>query len=59
MVLLPVANIQERGGNDDYAALAQAGRAAVLATLKAAGVGDILPHITHEFIIDPLEWASR
>jgi phytoene desaturase (3,4-didehydrolycopene-forming) len=59
MALLPVANMQQRGGDADYAALAAAGRAAVLRVLSEAGAGDIAPHITDEFVISPPEWRGR
>lgn len=59
MVLLPVANLQERGGDDDYRPLIAAGREAVLNTLAAAGVGDLGPHIVSELVIDPVEWDRR
>ncbi|KAI8467039.1 MAG: hypothetical protein J3K34DRAFT_387134 [Monoraphidium minutum] len=61
MVLLPVANMQERGGRRDYAELVSAGRAAVLRTLRAAGVADggLEAAISHEVVIDPREWAAR
>jgi phytoene desaturase (3,4-didehydrolycopene-forming) len=59
MVLLPVANLQERGGNEDYSDLITAGREAVLRTLAAAGIGDLRSHIVSELIIDPVEWDKR
>lgn len=59
MVLLPVANIQERGGQHDYHQLVAAGRQAVLDTLRSAGTGDIERHIVHEHVIDPLDWQQR
>jgi phytoene desaturase (3,4-didehydrolycopene-forming) len=62
MALLPVANMQQRGGGrgaDDYAALVAAGRAAVLRTLRDAGAGDVEPHILHEVVIDPPQWQRR
>jgi len=51
--------VQERGGNDDYSSLVAAGRAAVLATLAAAGLGDLQRHIVQEEVIEPIEWAAR
>lgn len=57
--LLPAPRLQERGGDDDYSALIKAGRAAVLETLAAAGVGDVAPHIVHEHVIDPRMWRDR
>jgi phytoene dehydrogenase-like protein len=61
MVLLPVANIQERSGDDDYSDLVAAGRAAVLRTLCAAGAPDLARPgaILHETVIAPPEWRER
>ena len=61
MVLLPVANEQERGGDDDYGALVAAGRAAVLRALREAGAGDLEAPgaIADEFVITPPQWRAR
>lgn len=61
MVLLPVANAQERGGDDDYSSLIAAGRAAVLRTLRDAGLADggLEAAIAHETVICPREWRRR
>eukprot|EP00882_Tetradesmus_deserticola_P013143 GHRQ01013937.1.p1 GENE.GHRQ01013937.1~~GHRQ01013937.1.p1 ORF type:complete len:189 (-),score=80.34 GHRQ01013937.1:331-897(-) len=58
MVLLPVANIQQRGGNDDYDAVVTAGRQLVLQTLQAAGVGLQRADILHEEVRQPAEWRE-
>lgn len=58
MVLLPVANIQQRTGNADYASLVAAGRQLVLETISSAGV-DLQPqHIVKEVVREPAEWAG-
>jgi phytoene desaturase (3,4-didehydrolycopene-forming) len=69
MVLLPVANEQERRGSGGggggrgggYDALVDAGRAAVLRTLRDAGVADggLEAAIVQETVIDPPEWRQR
>ena len=56
MVLLPVANIQQRAGNSDYTALVAAGRQLVLDTLAAAGVDLQEPHIVQEVVKEPSQW---
>jgi phytoene desaturase (3,4-didehydrolycopene-forming) len=58
MVLLPVANIQQRAGNADYAALVAAGRQLVLETLAAAGVDLQQQHIVKEVVREPAQWAA-
>jgi phytoene desaturase (3,4-didehydrolycopene-forming) len=58
MVLLPVANIQQRVGNADYDALVAAGRQLVLDTLAAAGVDLQQQHIVKEMVREPAQWAS-
>jgi phytoene desaturase (3,4-didehydrolycopene-forming) len=58
MVLLPVANIQQRGGNDSYDALVTAGRQLVLQTLQSAGTGLRLEDIVHEEVREPAEWRD-
>lgn len=40
---------------DDYSALVDAGRRAILQTFAAAGIGDMQPHIQHEEVISPPE----
>ncbi|GBF88243.1 phytoene dehydrogenase [Raphidocelis subcapitata] len=67
MVLLPVANEAEAraagggAGAGDYGALAEAGRAAVLRTLRDSGAADLTPPgaIASEFVITPPEWRRR
>jgi phytoene desaturase (3,4-didehydrolycopene-forming) len=58
MVLLPVANIQQRGGDADYAALVAAGRQLVFDTLAAASVDLQLQHIMKEVVREPAEWRE-
>ncbi|KAF6244121.1 hypothetical protein COO60DRAFT_1708158 [Scenedesmus sp. NREL 46B-D3] len=58
MVLLPVANIQQRGGSHDYGAVVTAGRQLVLQTLQAAGTGLQLEDIVHEEVRQPAEWRD-
>lgn len=58
MVLLPVANIQERAGNADYASLVEAGRQLILQTLAAAGVDLRQEHIVQEQVREPAEWQQ-
>jgi len=58
MVLLPVANIQQRSGNTEYAALVEGGRQLVLDTLAAAGVDLQQQHITQELVREPAEWKQ-
>jgi phytoene desaturase (3,4-didehydrolycopene-forming) len=58
MVLLPVANIQQRSGNDSYDALVAAGRQLVLKTLQAAGISLQLGDIVHEVVRQPAEWRE-
>lgn len=58
MVLLPVANIQERAGDADYAALVTAGRRLILQTLAAAGVDLRQEHIVQEQVREPAEWRE-
>lgn len=59
MVLLPVANMQERRGDEDYKALVDAGREAVLRTLDARGFGVVRHHIVHEEVVEPKGWKDR
>jgi hypothetical protein len=40
---------------DDYSALVDAGRRAILQTFAAAGIGDMQPHIQHEEVTPPPE----
>ena len=40
---------------DDYSALVNAGRRAILQTFAAAGIGDMQPHIQHEEVTSPPE----
>ncbi|WIA13356.1 hypothetical protein OEZ85_006938 [Tetradesmus obliquus] len=58
MVLLPVANIQQRGGDDSYDGLVTAGRRLVLQTLQDAGVGLQPDDIVHEEVRQPAEWRD-
>lgn len=71
-VLLPVANMQQmakasKGSADavdgaSYAALVDAGRAAVLAALERAcgmAAGELATHIVDELVIDPPQWKER
>jgi phytoene desaturase (3,4-didehydrolycopene-forming) len=58
MVLLPVANIQQRSGNDSYDTLVTAGRQLVLQTLQAAGTGLQLEDIIHEEVRQPADWRD-
>lgn len=58
MVLLPVANIQQRAGNADYQALAAAGKQLVLCSMAAAGVHLQAQDIVHEQIRDPSQWQE-
>jgi hypothetical protein len=49
---------QVRGFNllaDDYSALVDAGRRAILQTFSAAGIGDVQQHIQHEEVTSPPE----
>jgi len=47
-------------GKPDYSALIDAGRAAIAATFKQAGVcGDFLSLVEREVVIDPGEWRRR
>ncbi|GAB4816450.1 hypothetical protein N2152v2_003496 [Parachlorella kessleri] len=57
MVLLPVANMQQRSG--DYPDLVAAGRQRVLQAFKESGVGDIEASISHELVITPDQWTQR
>ena len=59
MVLLPVANKQERGGDGDYQQLVEAGRAAILRTMAAAGVAELVGSIIAEEVRDPQQWEDR
>lgn len=59
MVLLPVANVQQRAGNSDYAALVAAGRRLVLDTLAAAGVDLCEEHIIKEVVREPEQWREE
>lgn len=43
---------------DDYSALIEAGRHAILQTLVAAGIGKLQPHIQHEEVISPPQVCS-
>lgn len=58
MVLLPVANIQQRAGNADYASVVAAGRQKVFDTLSAADVGLQQQHIIEEVVRQPAEWRQ-
>jgi phytoene desaturase (3,4-didehydrolycopene-forming) len=58
MVLLPVANIQQRSGNDSYDMLVTAGRQLILQTLQAAGTGLQLEDIIHEEVKQPADWRN-
>jgi phytoene desaturase (3,4-didehydrolycopene-forming) len=58
MVLLPVANMQQRGGNSDYASLVAAGRQKIFDTLSAAGVDLQQQHIIKEVVREPAEWRQ-
>lgn len=59
MILLPVANIQQKAGNTDYAELVSAGRQLVLDTLAAAEVNLQQHHITAEVVREPLQWRDQ
>eukprot|EP00873_Tetraselmis_striata_P035269 jgi/Tetstr1/455533/TSEL_042355.t1 len=59
MVLLPVANMAERGGDKDYAELVASGREAVLRTLESHGIRGVREAIASETVIDPPEWQRR
>lgn len=61
MVLLPVANVQERDGDDDYSSLVTAGRTAVMRTLRDTGVADgkLEEAIVRELVIEPRQWKLR
>jgi phytoene desaturase (3,4-didehydrolycopene-forming) len=58
MVLLPVANIQQRRGDDDYAQLVAAGRQLVLRSMQAAGVGIQQQDIVQETVREPAQWRQ-
>lgn len=63
MVLLPVANMQERSGNGtsssrDYGALVAAGRRKVFETLAACKIDLSERDITHEVVRDPAAWRD-
>lgn len=58
MVLLPVANMQQ-AHQAQYSELVDVGRQRILDTFRESGVGDIGPHIRHEFVITPDQWALR
>lgn len=59
MVLLPVANMQQRDDNSDYTELIQIGKERVLRTLRDAGIGDVAPCIQHEMVLSPPDWKER
>lgn len=59
MVLLPVANIQQRGGDSDFSALVDTGRQLIFDTLAAAGVDLQLQHVVHETIREPAQWQQE
>jgi phytoene desaturase (3,4-didehydrolycopene-forming) len=66
MVLLPVANIQERSGRvsatqqpDDYLEMVSAGRQLVLNTFAAAGIPIAESNILHEEVCEPRQWRER
>lgn len=59
MVLLPVANIQQRAGDADYAALVAAGRQLVFDTLAAAGVELRPQDIVREEVQEPQQWREN
>lgn len=59
MVLLPVANIQQRAGNADYASLVAAGRQLVFDTLAAAGVDLKQQHVVREVVQEPAQWREE
>lgn len=58
MVLLPVANLQQRAGQTDYKALTVAGKTLVLSSMATAGIDIREEHIKHEDIRDPLQWQQ-
>jgi hypothetical protein len=59
MVLLPVANKQERAGNGDYSELVEAGRVAILRTMAEAGISQLGGSIVAEEVWDPQQWENR
>eukprot|EP00879_Flechtneria_rotunda_P012551 GHRR01013105.1.p1 GENE.GHRR01013105.1~~GHRR01013105.1.p1 ORF type:complete len:410 (+),score=129.74 GHRR01013105.1:573-1802(+) len=58
MVLLPVANLQERAGAGNYQALVTMGKQLVLNTFAAAGVDVQAPDIVHETVREPMDWGE-
>lgn len=58
MVLLPVANIQQRARDADYSSLVAAGRQLIFQTLAAAGVDLQQQHIVQERVREPAEWRE-
>eukprot|EP00878_Enallax_costatus_P020105 GHUV01021237.1.p1 GENE.GHUV01021237.1~~GHUV01021237.1.p1 ORF type:complete len:230 (+),score=39.05 GHUV01021237.1:142-831(+) len=58
MVLLPVANIQQRAGQTDYQALISAGKQLVLDSMAAGGIDLREENIVHEDVRGPWQWRE-
>lgn len=58
MVLLPVANIQQRAGKGDFQDLTAAGKQLILNSLSAAGIDLQEQDIVDEHTRDPSQWKE-